>query len=49
MSQGMKEEPILQTETDKMIPRCVYDKTFMVIFSDRGEWKDRFNQIGKGD
>jgi hypothetical protein len=30
MSQGMKEDPVLQMGTDKTIQRHVYDKPFMV-------------------
>jgi hypothetical protein len=37
MTQGMKEEPLLQMRTDKMILRYVYDKPFMVTFPDRCE------------
>jgi ribonuclease HI len=34
--------------TDKMIPRHVYDKPFMVRFADRSEWKDKFSPTQKG-
>jgi hypothetical protein len=46
MSQGMKEEPILQMGTDKMILIYVYDKPFMVRFPDRSEWEDGFQPEG---
>jgi hypothetical protein len=42
ITQGMKEETILQMETHKMILRHVYNKPFMVRFPDRSEWKDEF-------
>jgi hypothetical protein len=48
MTQRMKEEPILQMDTDKMILRHVYDKPFMVRFPDRSEWKDGFQPGRKG-
>jgi hypothetical protein len=40
-------EPI-HMGTDKMIPRHVYDKPFIVRFSDRSEWKDRFHPNREG-
>jgi hypothetical protein len=48
MTQGMKEEPILQMGTDGMMPRHVCDKPFTVRFPDRSEWKGRFQPIRKG-
>lgn len=42
VAHGMKAEPIIQIGTDRMIPRHVYDKSFMVRFPDRSEWKDGF-------
>jgi hypothetical protein len=38
-NQDMKKEHILQTGYDKMIPRHVYVKTFMIRFPDGSEWK----------
>jgi hypothetical protein len=38
----MKEQPILQMGTDRMIPRHVYDTPFKVRFPDTSEWKDGF-------
>jgi hypothetical protein len=46
MTERMK-EPILQMETDKLIPRHVYDKPFMVKFPERSEWKDGFQPSRK--
>jgi hypothetical protein len=40
MSWGMKEEPIKQTVTKRMIPRHVHDKPYMASFPDGSEWKD---------
>jgi ribonuclease HI len=48
MSKGMKEEPILQMGTDKMILRHVYYKPFTGRFPDRSEWKDAFQPDRKG-
>jgi hypothetical protein len=44
----MKEEPIIQMGTDKMILRHVCDKPFMIRFSDRSEWKEGFQPNRKG-
>jgi hypothetical protein len=44
----MKEDPTLQMRTDKMIPRHVCDKLFMVRFLDRSEGKDGFKPDRKG-
>jgi hypothetical protein len=44
----MKEEPILQMGTDKMIPRHVYDKPFTVRFPYISEGKDGFQPNRKG-
>jgi hypothetical protein len=41
MTQRMKEEPILQMETDKLILIHVYDKPFMVRFPNRREMERR--------
>jgi hypothetical protein len=38
----MKEEPILQMGTDKILLIYVCDKTLMVRFPDRSEWEDGF-------
>jgi hypothetical protein len=40
MTQDMEKEPIVQMGSDKMIPSHVYDKPFMIRFSDRSEWKE---------
>jgi hypothetical protein len=48
MTQDMKEEPILQMGSDKMIPRHVYDKPFMNEFPDRSKWKDGLQPDRKG-
>jgi hypothetical protein len=48
VSQVMKEEPILQMGTGKMIQRHIYDKPFMVRFPDRSEWKGGFQPDRKG-
>jgi hypothetical protein len=42
MTQDMKKEPILQIGSDRMIPRHVYDKPFMIRFPDRSESKEGF-------
>ena len=42
MTQGKKHKPILQMETDKMIPRHVYDKPFIVRFPHRSEQQEGF-------
>jgi ribonuclease HI len=48
MIQDMKKEPILQMESDKMIPKHVYDKPFTMRFPDRREWKEGFQPDRKG-
>jgi hypothetical protein len=48
MTQDMEKEPIIQMESDKMIPRHVYDKPFMIGFPDRSEWKKGFQPNRKG-
>jgi hypothetical protein len=48
MTQGMKEEPILQMGTNRMTVRDVCDKPFTVTFPDRSEWKDRVQPNRKG-
>ena len=47
-SWDMKHEPILQTGTDRMIPRHTYHKPFMVKFPDKCEWQKGFNLCIKG-
>jgi hypothetical protein len=37
MTQNMKKEPIVQMGSNKMIPRHVCDKPFMIRFPDRSE------------
>jgi hypothetical protein len=37
----MRKEPILQMQTDKMIPRHTFNKTFMVRFPNRGEGENK--------
>jgi hypothetical protein len=37
MTQGMREKPVLQMGTDKMIPRHVYGKALTIRFPDRSE------------
>jgi hypothetical protein len=48
MTQDMKKEPSLQMGSNKMIPRHVYDKYFMIRFPDRSEWKEGFQPDRKG-
>jgi hypothetical protein len=48
MTQDMKKEPILQMGSDKMIPRNVYEKPFMIRLLDRSEWKEGFQADRKG-
>jgi hypothetical protein len=48
MTQDMEKESILQMESDKLIPRHVSDKTFMIRFPDRSEWKKGFQPHRKG-
>jgi hypothetical protein len=48
MTRNMERESILRTETDKMIPRCAYDRSFTVRFPDRCEWKDGHRTDRKG-
>jgi ribonuclease HI len=38
----MMKEPILQTGSDKMLPRHVHEKSFTVRFPDRSEWREGF-------
>jgi hypothetical protein len=37
MIQDMEKQPIRQMESDKIIPRNVYDKPFMIRFPDTNE------------
>jgi hypothetical protein len=48
MTQDMEKEPILQMGSDCMIPRHVYDKTFMIRVPDRNERKKEFQPHRKG-
>jgi hypothetical protein len=48
MTSDMKKEPILQTGSDKMILRHVYDKPFTIKFPGRSEWKEEFWPNRKG-
>jgi hypothetical protein len=48
MTQDMEKRPILQVESDKMIPRHVYDKPIMIRFLDGSEWKKGFQPDRKG-
>jgi hypothetical protein len=48
MIQDIKKEPILQKGSDKMIPRHVHDKPFMIRFLYRSEWKKEFQPDRKG-
>jgi hypothetical protein len=41
VTHDMKEEPILQMRSDKMIPQHAYDKPFTTRLSDRSEWTER--------
>jgi hypothetical protein len=47
-TQDMEKEPILQMGYDKMIPRHVYDKPFMIRCPDRSERKKGFRPDRKG-
>jgi hypothetical protein len=42
MTRDIRNEPMLQMGSHKMIPRHVYDKTFTIRFPDRREWKEGF-------
>jgi hypothetical protein len=44
----MVKEPILRMGTDKMIPRYVYDISFIIRFPDRSEWKHRLGTDRNG-
>jgi hypothetical protein len=50
MSQGMREERIVQKGTNKTIPRhvYVYDKRFTVRLPNRSGWKDGLQHHKKG-
>jgi hypothetical protein len=45
IAQDMIKEPILQMETDKMIPRFAFRKTFTVRLTSRSEWDRGFVPI----
>jgi hypothetical protein len=49
MTQDMKIKPILYMGPDKMILRHMYDKSFMIRFPDRREWKEGFQPNRKGE
>jgi hypothetical protein len=36
----MKKEPILQMRTEKIKPKCAFNKTFMARLPDRSEWEN---------
>jgi hypothetical protein len=46
-SWDMMKEPILQMETDKMIPRYAFHKPFTVRLPDRSEWDKGILPLGK--
>jgi hypothetical protein len=48
ISRGMREEPILLMETDKIIPRHVDYKSFTLTFPERSEMKDAFQPDLRG-
>jgi hypothetical protein len=48
ITQDMEKEHILQIGSDKMIPRHVYDKPFMIRLPDRSEWKKGCQPDRKG-
>jgi hypothetical protein len=45
----MEHKPILQMGTDRMILRYMYHRPFMVKFSEKCEWRNRFTPNIKGD
>jgi hypothetical protein len=49
MFRDMEEESILQMGSDKMIPKYVYDKPFMIRIPDRSEWREGFQPDRKGE
>jgi hypothetical protein len=48
ISLDMMHESILQTRSDKMIPRYALHKPFMVSLLDRGEWNRVMVPLKKG-
>jgi hypothetical protein len=49
MTQDIEKEPILQMGSDKMIPRHVYDKPYMIRLPIRSECKKGFRPIKRED
>ena len=47
-SWNIEHEPILQTWTDRVIPRYAYYMLFMVKFPDKCEWQDMFKPDTNG-
>ena len=45
-AQDMEQESIQQIGSDRMFPRYVYHKPFMVRFPDKCEWQNGFNKVG---
>jgi hypothetical protein len=43
----MEQELVQQFESDRMLPRYVYHKPFMVNFPDKCEWQNGFNPDNK--
>jgi hypothetical protein len=48
IARDMIKEPILQMETDKMMPRYAFHKPFMVRVTSRSEWDRGFVPIQQG-
>jgi hypothetical protein len=47
-SRDMEHKSILQTGSDRILPRYVYHKPFTVKFPDKCEWQNGFNPDNKG-
>jgi hypothetical protein len=47
-SWDMEHEPILQVESDRMLPRYAYQEPFIVKFPDKCAWQNGFNPDNKG-
>jgi hypothetical protein len=45
----MESEPVLQMGSDKMMPRHVYEKLFMIRFPDVSKWNKGFQCDKKGE
>jgi hypothetical protein len=45
----MEQKPILQMGSERILPRYVYHRPFMVKFPDKCNWQNRFNPESKGD